>query len=290
MNSLKQIGFFFNKYLAQILVIALGILVIVIGTTPDENTGARQNSLFLLGGVAMLMAGIISTLYVGEVINKMLHNVMMFVVLPVGVIAYSWFDYRSIKDEVDLRNRIVQTEREVKQRLKDIRDLEVEFKNEYGRYTNNFDSLKWFVREGKTKIILRVGDVPEKIDIDMAKFLGYKEIPTTVISEVEAWKLAQAGYIKGFKRDTTYHSVMDKIFNNDKALGSRNSDYKFNVDSLEIAPYSGGMKFILETSVIKKNNIDVPVFQITEPNPFKKDAPLQVGSLTEVTTNGNWGE
>ncbi|MFN3341642.1 MAG: hypothetical protein ACK40M_03035 [Flavobacteriales bacterium] len=290
MNALKNIGYLAGKYFAQILVITLGLVVLMIGMKTDPETGFKQNNLFVLGGVALLLAGTISTLYVAEVINRMLHTIFLYVLLPIGVITYGYLDYKSIMDEVEYRERVAMVNRETQQRLKDIRDAQVEFRAMYNRYAPSFDSLRWFIQEGRAMVINRLGDVPDKLSEEQFKFLGYKEHPEKMISEVEAWKLAKAGLLPNFNRDTTYNSVMEKIFLSNKALANRDSDYKFSVDSLDVAPYSGGMKFTMETGMIKKNNIDVPVLLIVEPNPFDKDKPLTVGSLTDVTTNGNWGE
>ncbi|HRE74520.1 MAG TPA: hypothetical protein PLR45_07495, partial [Flavobacteriales bacterium] len=103
MNALKNIGYLAGKYFAQILVITLGLVVLMIGMKTDPDTGFKQNSLFVLGGVALLLAGTISTLYVAEVINRMLHTIFLYVLLPIGVITYGYLDYRSIMDEVEYR-------------------------------------------------------------------------------------------------------------------------------------------------------------------------------------------
>lgn len=300
LDVLKVSGQYFSKYLAQGLVILLGIGALSFGLIPDKETGLTQNTLFVLGGVALILAGVISTLYIAEVINKVIHNVLMYVILPVSVIYFAYVDYKAVKDEIDLIAKFDLIQRETKQRLKDIRDAEVEFRNIHGHFTSDWDSLKNFVANENALIINRKGDVPEKITLEMAKFLGYKEIPEKVISEVEAWKLAQAGMISGFERDTTYEPVMKKIFQSDKYMAKRVSEYPFSVDSLDIMPFSGGKQFKLEAGIINRNNINVAVFEAGQPEPLvlttgdgrklKAPLPLIVGSMVDPTTNGNWGE
>ncbi|HAA00103.1 MAG TPA: hypothetical protein DCD96_00520, partial [Flavobacteriales bacterium] len=158
MNALKNIGYLAGKYFAQILVITLGLVVLMIGMKTDPDTGFKQNSLFVLGGVALLLAGTISTLYVAEVINRMLHTIFLYVLLPIGVITYGYLDYRSIMDEVEYRERVAMVNRETQQRLKDIRDAQVEFRAMYNRYAPSFDSLRWFIQEGRAMVINRLGD------------------------------------------------------------------------------------------------------------------------------------
>lgn len=290
-EKLGAIGLILKKYLAQIVIILLGLLILMTGLSTDLETGLKQNGLFTLGGIGLLLAGIISILYVAEIIKKTIHSVLMYAILPVLLVSYSFMLYdRSIMDELEYRNMVERTKRETVQRLKDLRDAEVEFKNKYGYFTANVDTLKWFIKEDKALDIRRFGDVPERIDIDMAKALGYKEIPEQMISEKEAWILMKKGFIseKEFGRDTSYQPVMEKLFLNDKAIGDRKSIYSFSLDSIDVAPYGRG-KFIIKTGKIQKNGIDVPVFEIQEPMPLTKKT-LTVGSLTEVSTNGNWGE
>lgn len=289
-ETFRSIGLIFKKYLAQILTILVGLGILMIGISPDEETGLKQNSLFTLGGIGLIIAGIISTLYVAELIGKIPHAILMYAVLPVLLVSYTYMVDRSIEDEIEYRNMIAKTQKEVKQRLKDIRDAQVEFRNTFGYFAPSMDSLKWFVREGKAMDIKRFGDVPTMIDIDMAKALGMKEIPTTMISETQAWILVQKGFIPAndFRRDTTYQPVMEKLFINDKARAKRESAYSFSLDSFDIAPFGLG-KLLMFTGKVQKNGLDVPVLLIKESHPITKDT-LIVGSLTEVNVNGNWGE
>lgn len=289
-ETFKSIGLILNKYLAQILTILVGLGILMIGMSPDAETGLQQNSLFTLGGVGLIIAGIISTLYVAELIGKIPHAILMYAVLPILLISYTYMVDRSIEGEIEYQNLIAKTQKEAKQRLKDIRDAQVEFRNKYGYFAPSMDSLKWFVKEDKAMDIRRFGDVPTSIDIEMAKALGMKEIPERTITEKEAWILVQKGFIPAndFRRDTTYQPVMEKLFMNDKARGNRQSIYPFNIDSFDIAPYGLG-KLLMFTGKIQKNGIDVPVLLIKESHPITKDT-LIVGSLTEVNVNGNWGE
>ena len=293
MDTLRNLGLFFNRYLAQIIVILLGILIVKVGTEVDVlPTGEelRQNKFFLYGGIALIVAGTISILYVADIINRIAHMTLLFAVLPVSIILFAYMDYRSIKSEIEFQNLVKLHRTEAIQRLKDLRDAQVEYKTVHNRYAATFDSLRIFVKEGKSPIVSRKGDVPQTLSPEQYKALGYKDPPKTMISETEAWKLAQMGLLDGFERDTTYITVMDKLFSSDKSKIARDSRYPFNPDSLEIVPVTGGkMEFIMETGFVDKDGVKMPVLFIKEPNPLTKDT-LMVGSLTDVTTNGNWGE
>jgi hypothetical protein len=281
MEILKQIGFYLGKYLASSLFIFAGILILA-------SASEEQPQLYMIGGVGMILAGIISVLYIADVISGMVHLIMLGVIV-IGAAVYGYFVYDSIMSKIRLEASIAAHEKEVKQRLKDLRDAQLEYFIVNNKYCTSFDSLKLFVRTGYAFKIDKIGDVPEKLETEQWKFLGYKEPPATVISEVEAWKLSKAGLLNGFKRDTTKIAVMDKLFASRNYLASRQSIYKFNIDSMDVVPDRGGKeKFEMHHDTLIKNNVPAAVFCIWEPKPLRDT--LQVGSKTEVTTNGNWGE
>lgn len=66
-----------------------------------------------------------------------------------------------------------------------------------------------------------------------------------------------------------------------------------DVTSAGIVPGKDTLRFLMAANVIKKNNVQVPVFEIKDPEPFSKERikdmnPLKVGSVYEVNYNGNW--
>lgn len=281
MEILKQIGFYIGKYLASVLFIVWGIGILMFASE-------EQPQLYMIGGIGMILAGIISVLYIADVISGIVHFILLGVII-IGAAVYGYFVYDSIMSKIRLEASIAAHEKEVKQRLKDLRDAQLEYFIVNNKYCTSFDSLKLFVRTGFAYKIDKIGDVPEKLEPEQWKFLGYKEPPATVISEVEAWKLNKAGLLSNFKRDTTKIAVMDKLFASRNYLASRQSIYKFNIDSMDIVPDRGGkVKFEMFHDTLIKNNVPAAIFCIWEPAPLRDT--LQVGSKTEVTTNGNWGE
>jgi len=289
MKELKQIGLFFRQHLFQIFLIILGLYLIKVGFTKDKEAGLAQNGWFKAGGFAVLFMGIISMLYVLGIINKIVHNIFLFLVLPAGLIGFAYLDYRSIDDEIDRRALLKEMQQEIKQRLRDIRDAQVEYKSKYGKYAPDFSVLKDFILNDKAITVKKEGDVPDQISTTMLEALGLEQAPDEGLTEQQAWILAQKGVISGFSRDTTYQSVMEKLFTNDRAAGTRESKYKFNIDSLDVVPFSGGRKFVMFTDFLTKNNTQVPVLLVKENAPLTKDT-LMIGSLTEASTSGNWAE
>jgi len=285
----------FNRYLIPVILTFFGLIIIMFGTTADAETGDKQNTWFLLGGITLTVAGLLSILYVADIISKPVNLVLTYVVMPITIAIFSYYNYQSVKMDLDFtaKKEIIKTE--IKQRLIDIRDAQVEFRLVYGKYAKDMNELKGFIKNGKAMSIIKEGSIPDYIRdewVDTLRAIDpvkYKDRPEK-LTEVE-------GVLLGIiKRDTTYEPVVNKIFLNEKKASKRISRYPFNVDSLDVAPFTGGKKKIdFKASTVFKNGVELPVFeakwylQNSRLNEGKYDT-LKVGSLKEPTTNGNWDE
>ena len=156
------------------------------------------------------------------------------------------------------------------QRLKDIRTAQLAFRSEHREYTNCFDTLINFLKNGKFRVVMIIGDEDDSASV-------------------------AAGVIK---RDTILVSVMDSLFQTSA-----------RVDSMRFVPFTKGIEFDLDTANLRAGNVMVNVFEAKISNDvllngldpqllvnFNSDrrkktgyAGLKVGSLTETTNNaGNW--
>lgn len=295
MSFFENLTINFNRYLIPVILTMLGLMIIIFGTTADPETGDKQNTWFLLGGIALAVAGILSILYVADIITKPINMVLTFGVMPITIAVFGYYNYRSVKMDLEFTARKEMIKTEIKQRLIDIRDAQVEFRLVYSRYAKSMDELKTFIREGKAMNITKEGSIPDYIRDEWVDSLRawdpvkYKDRPEK-LTEAEGVRL---GIIK---RDTTYEPVVNKIFLNEKKASKRISRYAFSLDSLDIAPFTGGKKKIdFKVGTVSKNGVDLPVFeakwylQNSRLNEGKFDT-LKVGSLKEPTTNGNWDE
>ena len=181
------------------------------------------------------------------------------------------------------------------QRLKDIRDLQVAFKTEYGHFTPSVDSLKMFYNTGKIKVTMQIGSKDDSVAVANTEALKRRN-PRIKPDEMLAL------YRKGEKlvfqvendvpvKDTLFHSRSD-----------------FNIDSLAFIPFSGD-SIIMQSVVRKVSGVQVPLFEACMPyrsllkgldNQLRinLDADmrdrgryegLQVGSITAPNNNaGNW--
>lgn len=83
--------------------------------------------------------------------------------------------------------------------------------------------------------------------------------------------------LSGLSIDTVYVNPIEEFY-----------EPGFDVNTLGWVPPQDTARFILETDFIEKNNLIVPVYQVTDPYPFNKNRTLQVGSLTDAVYSGNW--
>lgn len=84
-----------------------------------------------------------------------------------------------------------------------------------------------------------------------------------------------------FQQRIEYVSVRDSLFK------------EVDIENIRYVPDSDTMQFKLEANTIEKNNVPVPTFQCTDPNPFSRERrednnPLRVGNLYDADYSGNW--
>jgi hypothetical protein len=217
--------------------------------------------------------------------------VIIQVALLLGILVLTILIYRSIMRPEKLKEIYEARVDEVVLKLKDIRTLQAFYKSEKGQYAQSFDQLKDFWNNGKMTVVVKEGSVPDTLTEDQALKKGI------------------------IRRDTI---VVDAKSEMQKSLP------KFNVNSFDIIPYSGGEKFALAADSIKRGNILVFVYQVVaERKQYlkKMDEDLRItsaflggllysgmqqeflgqnydyredlkdivlGSLAEPSTDGNW--
>jgi uncharacterized membrane protein len=277
-----------DQYVFPAIMIVLGLILLIAGSA------SYQNGLFLLGGGAILMVGILSVLYNLGIINKIIHFALLIILLG----TCSWFAYqdvRSIKDPIDFA-----AERDVRydvvaQRLSDIRDAEVEYRKKYNRYTSSWDTLIHFVQYDSIMEVYSEGHVPDGISQLMADSLqlDYFDLIVTGLTEWQCIQLARMDTIFvdpnwNFKRDTFYLPVEDELFMDSVPMSKR--DHPYYLDSLPYVPFTGArVQFGLTAGFIEKGGGNkAPVFMAIDAMPFDSAMVYQVGSMDETSTNGNW--
>ena len=232
--------------------------------------------------------------------NSILKKVLTYFVLPLIIVGLTWAIVRSVMEPVNFNKHRAYRESVAIQRLKDIRDLQVAFKNVNAHYASTIDSLKWFYNEGKMKITLQVGSKDDSLA--MANTKKYTQKYRNLKGEKLNQKLHEL-YLAG--EQNLVFEVTSEIPVKDTLFTHRTD---FCVDSLAFIPFSGD-SIIMESTIKKVSGVNVPLFEASMP--FKSllkglnnqlrvnlDAEredqgrykgLQVGSVTQPNNNaGNW--
>lgn len=190
------------------------------------------------------------------------------IILAVVIIVLGYLIFSSINKPVKFENELTTRGDVIVSRLKDIRTAQNLFRNQYGRYTASFDTLKAFVETGK---IPEVKMIPDPNDTTF----------TRTISDT-------IGYI----------SIFDSIF----------SKKNYPLDKLNEIPFSKGDLLSILAGKINKGGVEVAVFEVSarmetytkdlnkqlvinrvkELEAKSKFPGLKVGSMTEASIDGNW--
>jgi hypothetical protein len=233
---------------------------------------------------------------------------ILTIVFTIISLYLAYFLYNSIQSVIDTRELITTTEQAIIERLKLIREAEVVFQEQNGRYTANWDSLINFIANGQVPILQRreiitqkaYGGEDVKVEIDTLGFISAKE---RIFRKNYTLGAADNGAFQGFKV-----KVGDRVIKNQKAyaiqVGDKVNeppfqesgiiqtladvkvgesitrgkilitymDYIFNpnidLSTLSIVPGSDGLKFDIFAGKVDKNGLKVDVIEVRDPKPI----------------------
>ena len=219
-----------------------------------------------------------------------------------------YFLYDSIQSVIDTREKITLTETAIIERLKLIREAEIAFQEQKGRYTTNWDSLADFVINAKVPILQRREIITQKayggeevrLQIDTLGFISAKE---RIFRKHYTLAASDIGVFMGFKV-----KVGDQVIKNQKAyilkVGDRMNEAPFqekgiiqsltdvkegetvtkgkilvnyseyifnpNVDlkTLGQVPGSPGVMFEIFAGTVEKGGLKVDVIEVKDPKPM----------------------
>ena len=227
--------------------------------------------------------------------NSILKKVLTYLILPACIAGLTYALVSSVMEPVHFEKHKEYRKGIAVQRLKDIRDLQVAYKNVNGKYTADIDSLIMFYNEGKMKVVMQIGSQDDSVAVANTKALK-KRKPR--IKPEEMLKLYNDGQSLVFKIENEV-PVKDTLFTHRE---------NFIVDSLAFIPFSGD-SVIMASTVKRVSGVNVPLFEATMPwksllkglnNQLRinldaqcedqgKYKGLQVGSVESPNNNaGNW--
>ena len=230
-----------------------------------------------------------------------MRKLLTYFIFPLCIIGLAFLLYRSINEPVKFNKERDQRLNVGIERLKDIRTLQVTYKDTYGHYAPVMDSLIDFYKNGKITIIRQIGS----------------EDDSTAVLHTEA--------VKKSLRNLKGEQLMEKLFemyeNGDNNLIIRipqqtpvkdtifHSRRDFKVEDLRYIPFSEGDTVIMKSIIKQVSGVDVPLFEaqmpywsilkgmdrqqivnlVAEREDTGRYPGLMVGSIENANNNaGNW--
>lgn len=203
------------------------------------------------------------------------------ILIPLNIMLL-YLVYNSIDSDVVFTKQAKERISENVQKLKDLRTLQIAFKKEKNVFANDFPTLLGFLMNDSLQIIKSEGETPDSM------------INGKQLTDIRALEL---GLIK---RDTFYVSAKNSIFD-ETYLNTRNENFTLDINTISKIPFTD-LDYNIEASEIEKGKVAVQVFEISasyrnvligldaENKKYALDNLLKVGSMTEASLNGNWGE
>ncbi len=232
--------------------------------------------------------------------NSIVKKVLTYLVFPLIIVGLTYALVKSVMEPVEFNKHKDYRSEIAIQRLKDIRDLQVAYKNVNARYVSTVDSLINFYNDGKMQIVLQVGSKDDSLAMahtDQIK-KKYRNLKADKLNE-KLYELYQAGEQNLVFQVVSEIAVKDTLFNDRP---------NFHVDSLAFIPFCGE-RVEMESTIKKVSGVNVPLFEARMPYRYllrgldnqlriNLDAEqedrgrykgLQVGSITAPNNNaGNW--
>ena len=230
-----------------------------------------------------------------------LSKILTYFILPLCIVALAFLLYRSISEPVKFNKERDQRLSVGIERLKDIRTLQVTFKDTYGHYAPVMDSLIDFYNNGKITIMQQIGSEDDSVAVLHTEAVKktFRNLKGEQMME-KLYELYQKGDKNLIIRIPQLTQVKDTLFRN-------RPDFKVN--DLRYIPFSEGDTVIMKAIVKQVSGVDVPLFEaqlpywsilkgmdrqqiinlVAEREDTGRYPGLMVGSIENANNNaGNW--
>jgi hypothetical protein len=201
------------------------------------------------------------------------------IVLWIASIFFAYKIYDSINGPIKFNQTKNERYAKVIDRLKDIRKSQIAYKDVKGTFSNNFDSLVKFVDEGYFTLIekrdssymeydrtYRIDMLREVIVIDT---LGRVSVKDSLFKNTNRYQ--EMAYIP-------IDGVRDSMFTINAEVINKNG---YNVPVFEVKVSKNVILFDQNADLVQQENETVSVDGVNGP-------AIVLGSLSNVSTNGNW--
>ena len=201
------------------------------------------------------------------------------VVLWIASIFFAYKIYDSISGPITFNQTKIKRYSKVINVMKDIRTAQIAHKDVKGVYANNFDSLIKFIDEGIFTLIEKRDSSYLEYDrtyrIDMLRevivtdTLGFVAVKDSLFQTSDRYKKMSNIPIEG---------LQDSVFKITSSIINKNG---YKVPVFEVKVSKNTLLFDQDQDLVKQENETVSVDGVNGPE-------IILGSLTNVSTNGNW--
>lgn len=201
------------------------------------------------------------------------------VVLWIASIFFAYKIYDSISGPITFNQTKIKRYSKVINVMKDIRTAQIAHKDVKGVYANNFDSLIKFIDEGIFTLLEKRDSSYLEYDrtyrIDMLRevivtdTLGFVPVKDSLFQTSDRYKKMSNIPIEG---------LQDSVFKITSTIINKNG---YKVPVFEVKVSKNTLLFDQDQDLVKQENETVSVDGVNGPE-------IILGSLTNVSTNGNW--
>ncbi len=224
--------------------------------------------------VILLTIGIVWLIdkFVPKNFKPILHIVLWAIIAFLG-----YQTFMSVYGEIQFNELKEKRYHVVIEKLKDIRDAELAFKQVNGKFTDNFDELVKFIENGKYTIVQRRDS--SIVDVEKTKLFG----GVTIMKDIVLIDTLGTVPVKDslFGADTRYRTMMNVPVGKPGAKFELKAGFLDNIPVFEASVDKAILLDGEDKNLIAKEKQVVSVDGVNGPK-------LTVGSMEEVKTNGNW--
>ena len=230
-----------------------------------------------------------------------MRKLLTYFIFPLLIIGLAFLLFRSINEPMKFQKELKQRQNVAVEQLKDIRTLQVTYRDTYGHYAPVMDSLIDFYNNGKITIMRQIGS-----EDDSTAVLHTEAVKKTLRNlkgdklMEKLFELYEAGDNNLIVRIPQQTNVRDTLFTNRPG---------FKVTDLRYIPFSDGDTVIMKSIVKQVSGVDVPLFEaqmpywkllkgmdrqqivnlVAERDDTDRYPGLMVGSIDNANNNaGNW--
>jgi hypothetical protein len=211
-------------------------------------------------------------------------KIIQLILVPV-ILFLGYLIYQIPAKEMEFKTKAKIRIDENIQKLEDIKQAQIHYKQKYNTYTNSAENLLNFLINESIIITKTEGKIPDSLMSEygfakadsIAEIRGYiSRIPDTISANLVVF-------------DSAYMSKRNQLYPLDIStlMQIPNTKKQYNIATGQLEPYGGQIVQVLEISSNYKTILKGLDYK-DYPNVYPPDDLLKIGSLTEVSLNGNW--